>query len=382
MATPFSRHGKTLLIASFVVAGCGGEPTVSRQPSSVVLDQTATLEGTAGTVLTTAPTFVVRDQDGNPMSGVSVTVTVTAGGGTLTNAPTTTSDGPTPVGTWRLGNTAGVNSVTITVAGLTPLVITVTGKPGPPATIAFVTGANQSAPAGSTIPVSPVAQVRDQFGNGVPGVAVTFAPLEGAGSLPTSSPVTTDASGNAASPQWTLGKSDVPQTLQAAAGTITATVSAAVVTSYSVDVRFFGDAMPPNAAAMFTAAAARIRGAVTGELPDIQFSARDLATDCGVAELPNSFSEIVDDVVIFASVGPIDGASKILAFAFPCFIRSPFPARQTVLGIMKFDSDDLQSMITRGNLTDVIQHEMLHVVGVGTLWNSFGRSGNGFPELL
>ena len=372
MASNSLRHVRTFLLASFVIAAACSEPNASRQPTSVALDQTPVLEGTAGTVLTTSPTFVVKDQDGNTMSGVSVTVTVTAGGGTLTNAPTTTSDGPTSVGTWKLGNIAGPNTVTVTAAGLTPLVITVTGKAGPPATIVFTTGGGQSALAGAALPVNPVAQVRDQFGNGVSGIPVTFAVAAGEGQLASLTPVTTDASGNAASPQWSLGKSDVPQSVSATAGTVTATTSATVSTNYSLDIRFFGQTIPPNAAAMFTAAAARIRGAVTGELPDVTFSARDLATDCDVDELPNSFSEVVDDVVIFASVGPIDGVSKVLAFAFPCFIRAPFPARQTVIGIMKFDSDDLQNMIARGNLTDVIQHEMLHVVGVGTLWNSFG----------
>ena len=381
MASKFLRRGRTFLLASFVIAAACSEPTESRQPTSVTLDQGVTLEGTAGTVLTTSPTFVVKDQDGNPMGGVNVTVTVTAGGGTLTNAPTTTSEGPTSVGTWRLGNTAGVNTITVTAGGLTPLVITVTGKAGPPASIVFVSGGSQSAAAGSTLPANPVAQVRDQFGNGVSGVAVNFSVVEGDGSLPTALPVTTDASGNAAAPQWTLGKSDIPQSLRASASALSATTNATVATSYSVDVRFFGPAMPAVAAGMFTSAAARIRGAVTGELPDVPFSARDLATDCGVPDLPNSFSETVEDVVIFASVGSIDGPAKVLAFAFPCFIRGPFPARQTLIGVMKFDAEDLDNMIARGTLTDVIQHEMLHVVGVGTLWNSFSLvAGAGTAE--
>ena len=55
-------------------------------------------------------------------------------------------------------------------------------------------------------------------------------------------------------------------------------MSATVITSYySIDFRIFGDAMPPMALAMFTAAAARIRGAVVGDMVDIPFSARDLA---------------------------------------------------------------------------------------------------------
>jgi hypothetical protein len=372
MALTFSRSERTVLLGFVVAAAACSDPIESRQPESITADQTATLEGTAGAVLTTSPTFVVRDEDGASLGGVSVTVTVTAGGGTLTDAPTTSNDGPTSVGTWRLGNTAGVNSVTVTVAGVTPVVISVTGKAGPPASIVFVTGGNQSAAAGSTLPVTPVAQVRDQFGNGVSGIPVGFTVIEGDGSLAPSGPITTDASGNATAPQWTIGKSAMPQSLRAnTTGNLTGVVSATVITDYSIDFRIFGPAMPPVALAMFTAAAARIRGAVVGDMVDIPFSARDLASDCGVPELPNAFSEVVDDVVIFASVGPIDGASKVLAFAFPCLVRGPFPARQTVIGVMKFDSDDLDNMIARGNLTDVIQHEMLHVVGVGTLWNSF-----------
>jgi hypothetical protein len=48
---------------------------------------------------------------------------------------------------------------------------------------------------------------------------------------------------------------------------------------------------------------------------------------------------------------------------------------------MKFDADDLDNMIARGNLTDVIQHEMLHIVGIGTLWNAYGvLAGAGTPQ--
>lgn len=371
MALMIRRCGRTFLLASFVAAAACSEPTASRQPQSVTPDQSATLEGTAGTVLTTAPTFVVKDRNGNAMGGVGVTVTVTAGGGTLTGAPTTSSDGPTSVGTWRLGNTAGINSVTITVGGLTPVVISVTGKAGPPASVAFVSGANQSAPAGSTLAANPVVQVRDQFGNGAGGVGVAFTVIEGEGSLAATEPITTDAGGNATAPQWTLGRSAVAQSLRATtAGNFTALVTANVASEYNIDVRFFGPAMPPVAGAMFTAAAARIRGAITGDVFDFSFAAqpRNLASTCGVPELPIAFTETVDDVLIFASVGTIDGASKVLAFAFPCLIRGPRPARATLVGVMKFDSEDLDNMIARGNLTDVIQHEMLHVIGVGTLW--------------
>jgi hypothetical protein len=262
------------------------------------------------------------------------------------------------------------------VGSLTPLVINVTGKPGAPAGMIVVAGDNQSALAGTPVQVPPAVQVRDQFGNGVPGVPVTFTVSEGEG-IVSSTPVNTDATGKATSPQWTLGRSAVPQTLRAfTAGNFSAAVSASIQSDYDVDLRFFGPEMPLSTAGMFTAAAAKIKAMVIGDVPDVFVpTPLDLANDstgCGVDGLPTAFTGQIDDVIIYASVGPIDGVNNILAFSFPCFIRTSPPNNQTVFGIMKFDSDDLNNMIAQGNLTDVIQHEMLHVVGFGTLWNLYG----------
>jgi hypothetical protein len=374
MIYPRANCRTALIVASLVVAGCT-ETTAPPKPASIARDQTTVADGTAGIVLASSPTFVVKDRAGDALSGVAVTVAVTAGGGTLTEAPTLSKGGPTSVGKWKLGNIAGVNSLTVTVAGLEPLVISVNGKAGPAASIVFVSGADQFAPAGTPVPVSPVAQVRDQFGNGVSGASVAFGIAQGDGTV-SITPVISDASGNATSPQWTLGKSAVPQSLRAFSGGFAALINAIVESNYEIDVRFFGPPMPPAAAAMFAAAAARIRGSVVGDVGDIEapVPAIDFQNECGVAGLPTAFSEPIDDVIVYASVGPIDGASSVLAFSFPCFIRGPAgsPNRQTVIGVMKFDSDDIDNMIARGNLTDVIQHEMLHIVGIGTLWKIYG----------
>ena len=71
------------------------------------------------------------------------------------------------------------------------------GNAGPPATISIVSGDNQSALAGTTVPTPVVAQVRDKQGRGVPGVGVVFTIFEGSGSVASNAPVNTDASGNA-----------------------------------------------------------------------------------------------------------------------------------------------------------------------------------------
>ncbi len=355
------------LALTFISIACG-ESTGPPKPSSIAPDATTIADGMAGIVMSPQPSFVVKDDNGNALGGVSITVSVTGGGGTLANAPTQTlSGGATPVGQWTLGTVAGANSVTITVEGLAPLVITIVGRPGPPASVAFIAGSGQAALAGNLLPIAPVAQVRDQFNNGVPGVVVQFAIVDGEGSLLSFS-VTTNASGNAPAPQWRLGKSAIPQTLRATAGAFSATLQATVITDYLIDLRFNGPPMPPAAEAAFTAAAARIRGAVVGDLPDVSAGAGVDLTDCGLPGV--SISGVIDDVVIYASVMAMDGRGGVLARAGPCFVRSV--GRQTVIGIMQFDSDDIQPLIDNSRLRDVIQHEMLHVVGIGTLWNAYG----------
>jgi hypothetical protein len=42
------------------------------------------------------------------------------------------------------------------------------------------------------------------------------------------------------------------------------------------------------------------------------------------------------------------------------------------MGVMQFDTDDLEQLETGGFLGDVILHEMGHVLGIGTLWDIQG----------
>jgi hypothetical protein len=244
--------------------------------------------------------------------------------------------------------------------------------PGPATKLVFIFGQNQTALAGTSVQTPLVVQARDKSGKPVPGVPVTFTVLEGGGTVQ-GSPITTDYAGNATSPPWTLGKSALPQLLGASttAGT-SVTVSATVQTAYNIDLRFFGPPLAPSTIALFTNAAARISGAVVGDVPDFPASLepQNLVQLCRAEGLPVAFAEPIDDVLIFASVGPIDGPKNILAFAGPCAARTGVN-RQSLIGVMKFDSEDIDSLLARGNFQDVVQHEMLHIVGIGTLWSSY-----------
>jgi hypothetical protein len=55
-----------------------------------------------------------------------------------------------------------------------------------------------------------------------------------------------------------------------------------------------------------------------------------------------------------------------LAQSGPCYTRlsNDIP----VIGVMKFDRDDIAGLVASGRLAAVVLHEMLHTVGFGTVW--------------
>lgn len=362
-----------LLLAAMVVA-C--KETTAPPPPVSVAASVSTLSGTAGLPLPTAPSFSVKDANGNTLGGVAVSVTVTSGGGTLADPPAfTLSGGPTPVGTWTLGKTVGANSVTVSVANLPPAVITVTGVAGPAASLEVTGGTGQSARAGTQLPLPLSIQLRDQFGNGVPSTTVSFVITGGGGAIDPGT-VTTDTDGKAGGATWRLGKTAVPQTGIASAGGILTSISASVATEFDVVIRTFGAPAPAEASAAFLEAAARIEATIVADIPDVDIPTQrnnagvDL-TPCGVSGV--IFNEIVDDVTIYAGVVNIDGGGKILASASPCLVRGQ--SRTAIIGVMRFDTDDIQGLISSGRLNSVVLHEMLHVVGFGTIWTDSRRPG-------
>ncbi|MCB7481047.1 leishmanolysin-related zinc metalloendopeptidase [Christiangramia sediminis] len=79
----------------------------------------------------------------------------------------------------------------------------------------------------------------------------------------------------------------------------------------------------------------------------------------------------IDDVVIEVALTPIDGPGKVLGSAGPRFVRTS--NRLPFSGVMRFDVEDLAFLDELDLFEDVIVHEMGHVLGVGTLWNSGGK---------
>lgn len=242
-------------------------------------------------------------------------------------------------------------------------------QPGPPAGLEVVSGNSQAALAGTVLGKPVTIKVRDARGRGVPGQRVTFR-VDGGGRLD-DSVGTTGTGGTVTLPAWTLGSSAGAYAVTAASGTFSVRLSANATSDFPLDVRFFGGSVASDQQALFTAAAARIRGVVTGAVPAVNLSSFDLSV-CGVKGLP-VLNEVVPGMIVFAAVDSIDGRGKTLAQAGGCLLRKFVVAGDTVqlplVGIMMFDRDDWATLIAQGNLQSVITHEMLHLVGVGrSMW--------------
>ena len=290
--------------------------------------------------------------------GATVALTATAPAGSEFSG--WSGEGCSGTGTCQFSMTAA-RAVTATFA---PVI-------GPPAAIVVVSGGGQSALAATLLPMPIQVAVRDEFGHGVPGRAVSFAVVGGDGSLAAAS-ATTSAEGIATVPAWTLGKLAEAQVVRASVDAITADIPATVSTRYEITLRL---SMTPEHQVLFTRAAARISAVVLSELRDADARGGVDLTGCG---LPGeTLDEIIDDVMIFGSIRGIDGPGGVLAQAGPCLIRQDDAGTMTAVGVMTFDSADLETLSAGASLQDVIQHEMLHVLGLGTLWDDRSLIGGG-----
>lgn len=155
----------------------------------------------AGTTLASAPTFAAYDASGAPISNVRFSVSVSTGGGRVSDSPGRTSGAPTSIGAWTLGPHAGLNTITVSVSGVSPLTISATGVAGAATRIVPLTPIAISGRAGEPVPTAIAARVTDAFENPVAGASVSLSTT--AGTAPPS--VTADSTGAVSISGWTLG---------------------------------------------------------------------------------------------------------------------------------------------------------------------------------
>ena len=117
----------------------------------------------------------VRDQNDAPLEGVTVTFTVTGGGGTLNPETMATNSHGRSWTRLMLGDNPGTNTVTASVAGVSQTIVfsaEATLAPPPPM-LSIISGDGQVGAPGQTLEPF-IVEVRDQNGNLASGVFVSF----------------------------------------------------------------------------------------------------------------------------------------------------------------------------------------------------------------
>jgi plastocyanin len=233
-----------VILAGAAGLSCGGDDNSGTPPSTTAIAKTSGdgQEGRVGQTLVDPLEVTVTD-GGAPAAGETVTWSVTAGGGVLDLTSVATDADGHATASWTLGPLAGPQAAQASLAGAagSPLIFTATGVVGEAASLAEAGGNGQSAAVGTPLPSPLQAKVADEFGNGVPGVAVGWTATGGTVSAPS---VTSDATGISAV-NVTAGAAPGPITIVATADglsgsplTFTATAGTAptVPTTASVQV--------------------------------------------------------------------------------------------------------------------------------------------------
>ncbi|HXY18673.1 MAG TPA: hypothetical protein VEH83_01610 [Gemmatimonadales bacterium] len=330
---------------------------------------------TTGAAVPIPPAVIVRDSFNNAKAGVTVTFSAATGHGSVTGGTqTTNAGGIATVGGWSLGN-VGTDTLTATVSGTgitgNPAIFTATSvSAGAPTGVAVLSGNNQPGLVGYGVNLRPAVLVTNASHNPVPNTSVTFAVTGGGGSV-TGGTATTNANGIAQPTKWTLGGSPAVNTMSATVagsgitGNPVVFSDTGVAGEFTILLQYYGHVTPTSAEqAAFNAAVAKWQSIIYRHYgPAVPVS--DTANTCGAGE--PALNTSVTDVLILASFDSIDGPGKTLAEAGPCFLR--IANTQALVGIMKFDTADVGSLVSSGQLNEVVLHEMNHVLGFGTVWS-------------
>jgi hypothetical protein len=348
--------------------------TVAAADALVVVSG-ADQQGTAGAPLTDPVVVRVVDRFGNGIAGWTVDFTPNDAGASASPSSLNTDEAGLGATEWTLSPAEGAQTLTVSAAGITkgsPATVNATAVAAVITSLAKYEGDVQVGLVGKAVNIPPAVRVADQFGNGVAGVAVTFAVSVGAGSV-TGAVDTTDANGIARVGSWVIDAAAGPNGLTASSAGFTPVEFSAngQAAAFNIVVRYFGSQAPTTAQqAAFTNAAARWTDLVFGDIDNVPATNLNLSVCAGADGTLSSINEAIDDIIIYAKVGPIDGAGNILGQAGPCYFRTGGSTPGLpLIGTMVFDEADLANLETSGQLGLVIIHEMAHVLGFGSFWN-------------
>lgn len=196
--------------------GDGGTPPPSTTISKGFAESGDAQTGTVGQPLAN-PIQVMVTEDGAAAPGVTVTWSTTAAGASLASSSTTDESGVAS-NSWTLGTASGPQTAqaSLSGAGGSPVTFNATAEPDVAVSLSKLSGDQQLGPINTELALPLVAEVSDQFGNGVPDVPVSWSASGGAVSATS---VPTDAAGTSAV-TVTLGGVEGPITITAEAAAL------------------------------------------------------------------------------------------------------------------------------------------------------------------
>jgi len=129
-----AKRGSAHVIAALLTGpSASATLTVQPKPSALAIVSGNNQSGTAGAALAQPLVVRVTATDGLGVANVSVAFAATAGGGSFSPPGATTDPTGTATVAWTLGPSAGTNTATATVTGITPVTFTATGSSALPA---------------------------------------------------------------------------------------------------------------------------------------------------------------------------------------------------------------------------------------------------------
>ena len=180
------------------IAGIQEEQTFNaegiRTPTTLEIVSGDDQEGQPGAALEKPFVVEVQDQFDNFLPGAEVTFSVSSGGGILSATSVTTDSNGRAESTLTLGPNPGTNTVTVSVAGIQSEQTFIAEGIRIPLAFWIISGDKQQGLLREALAKPFVVEVRDQSGEPLPGVQVTFAVSIGGGTLSVTS-ATTDGTG-------------------------------------------------------------------------------------------------------------------------------------------------------------------------------------------
>lgn len=209
------------------------EKTATGSASSIGIASGGGQTGTVGTALANPIIASVKDSNGNPVSGVSVTFSDGGVGGTFSANPVVTNSLGQASVTYTLPTTAQTITMTASTSSLS-VQFSEKAVAGAATAIAVVSGGGQTGTVGTALANAIVVGVKDSFGNPISGASVTFSD-GGVGGSFSANPVTTNTLGQA-SVTYTLPTKAQTATLSASTGSLSVQFSEKAVAGAATSI--------------------------------------------------------------------------------------------------------------------------------------------------